>query len=226
MQLQPLDVSTNAPNGPSIEDAVLAYLHDRFSHHDCAMSRADRWLQHRTVVASLEKVGLILDADDPAEDCYARLVQEIDAEAAHGVFLVTPAGNAAQLDRLAGKSGISGRLFQYLPDIAPLLFADELAQCNHKLASVWAIIEARYDRANLDAEVSELMLMHLIDDEESAADASDELRRIFYASHEGEVRRRCGLPNLINDQTRCSLVTTVSGLRDKTGRKSDRISQI
>ncbi len=226
MQLQRLDGNTSAPNGASIEDAVSAHLQDRLGHHDCAMSRADRWLQHRTVVASLEKVKFVLNTDDPAEDCYARLVREIDAEAAHGVFLVTPAANAAQLDRLAGKSGISGRLFRHLPDIAPLLFADELAQCNHKLGSVWAIIEARYDRANLDAEVSELMLMHLTDDEESAADASDELRRIFYASHEDEVRRRCGLPNLIDDQTRGNLMTMVSGLRRKTSRQSDRISQI
>jgi hypothetical protein len=224
VQLQTLDDQTDAPCGASIEDAVSAYLHDRFSHLDCAMSRANRWLQQRIVVASLEKVKLILEADDPVEECYANLVREIDAEAAHGIFLASPAGNAAQLDRLAGKSAISGRLFQYLPDIAPFLFADELAQCHHELAAVWAIIEARYDRANLDTEVSELMLMHLIGDEESAAEASDELRRIFYASHEDEVRRRCNLPNLVNDQTRSSLMTTVSGLRDKTCRQSDRAS--
>ena len=209
-----------------IEDAVAAYLNDRFSSDDSPMARLDRWSQQRITVENMAKLALILEADDPTEHCYQNLIREIDTEAETGIFLATPAANAAQLRRLAGESGISGRLYQLLPKIAPVLFADELRHSNENLDLVWVSIEARFDRANLDAEISELILMHLLDAEETASDMSDALRAMLYTFHEDLARRRCKLPRLLNDRATRHLLNLVQGLSERAGSYDERIVEI
>lgn len=209
-----------------IEDAVAAYLNDRFSSDDSPMARLDRWSQQRITVENLAKLALVLESADPTEHCYQNLIREIDTEAETGIFLATPAANAAQLRRLAGESGISGLLYQVLPKVAPVLFADELRHSNENLDLVWVSIEARFDRANLDAEISELILMHLLDTEETAADMSDALRAMLYTFHEDLARRRCNLPRLLNDRATRHLLSLVQGLSERAGSYDERILEI
>lgn len=209
-----------------IEDTVNEYLADRFSSKDSHMARLDRWSQHRITVENQAKLALVLESANPVEHCYQDLIREIDSEAETGIYLATPAANAAQLRRLAGESGISGRLYQQLPTIAPILFADELAHSSQNLDLVWVAIEARYDRANLDAEVSELILMHLMDEEDTAADMTDALRAMLYTFHEDLARRRCGLPRLLNDRATRHLVRMVAELAERSGDYHTRIAEI
>lgn len=214
------------PGKSGIRDKVAAYLNDRFESKDSPLSRLDRWSQQRIRVENEAKLDLVLEAQDPTEHCYQNLVREIDTEAEAGIFLSTPAANAAQLRRLAGESGISGRLYQQLPKIAPVMFADELAHSSENLDLVWVTIEARYDRANLDAEVSELILMHLLETEDTAADMTDALRAMLYTFHEDLARRRCDLPRLLNDRATRHLVTMVSELSERAGDCNDRVTAI
>ncbi|GEM_PF-1585299 len=209
-----------------IEDAVAAYLNDRFGSDDSPMARLDRWSQQRITVENMAKLALVLESGDPTEHCYQNLIREIDTEAETGIFLATPAANAAQLRRLAGESGISGRLYQLLPEVAPVLFADELQHSNKNLDLVWVSIEARFDRANLDAEISELILMHLLDSEETASDMSDALRAMLYTFHEDLARRRCRLPRLLNERATRHLVGLVQGLSERAGSYDERIVDI
>jgi hypothetical protein len=210
----------------AVADAVNAYLSERFDGGDSAMARLDRWSKQRITAENLAKLALVLEAGDPVEHCYQNLIREIDSEAEAGIFLAAPAANAATLCRLSGEAGISGRLYQQLPRIAPLLFADELLHSNENLDLVWVAIEARYDRANLDAEVSELILMHLLEEEESAADMSDALRALLYAFHEDLARRRSTLPRLLNERATRHLVRMVSQLAERAGNYATRIEAI
>ena len=212
--------------GDSVHDAVTAYLNDRFTSRDSAMARLDRWSQQRIAVENQAKLALVFEDQDPMEHCYQNLIREIDSEAETGIYLATPAANAAQLRRLAGEAGVSGRLYQQLPKIAPILFADELQHSNENLDLVWVSIEARYDRANLDAEVSELILMHLLEQEDTAADMTDALRAMLYTFHEDLARRRCELPRLLNDRATRHLVTMISQLAERSGDYGMRIAEI
>jgi hypothetical protein len=207
-------------------DAVNAYLSDRFDDGDSALSRLDGWSKKRIAAENLAKLALVLEAGDPVEHCYQNLIREIDSEAEAGIFLAAPAANAATLCRLSGEAGISGRLYQQLPRIAPHLFADELLHSNENLDLVWVAIEARYDRANLDAEVSELLLMHLLEEEESAADMTDALRALLYAFHEDLARRRSTLPRLLNERATRHLVRMVAQLAERAGDYGTRIEAI
>jgi hypothetical protein len=210
----------------SVRDAVTEYMNERFAAKDSTMARLDRWSKQRIIVENQAKLDLVLEAEDPRETCYQNLIREIDAEAETGIYLASPAANAAQLRRLAGESGISARLHQQLPVIAPVLFADELAHSSQNLDLVWVAIEARYDRANLDAEVSELILMHFVDEEDTAADMTDALRALLYTFHEDLARRRCGLPRLLNDRATRHLVRLVADLAERSGDYGRRISEI
>ncbi len=206
------DATSDTRKIDEINDAVASFLNDRFSGEDGPMARLDRWTQQSIAVKNQAKRALVLEANDPTERCYANLILEIDLEAEAGVYFATPAGNAAQLQRLAGESGMSGRLFQHLSEIAPIAFPNELGAVDGKSDLVWASIEARYDRANLDAEISELILMHLMDEEDMAADVTDRLRSTFYAYHENRIRQLCALPVLLDDRTSQHLTEVVSDL--------------
>ena len=109
---------------------------------------------------------------------------------------------------------MSGRLFQYLDVVGPALFQRDLALNPGNPELVWSAVEARYERANLDAEVSELILMSLTDDEDVAADRVDWLRSVFYAYHEDRARRCCRLPKLLDATASRSLNAKVSDLRE------------
>jgi hypothetical protein len=207
-----------------INDAVTAFLNDRFSSGDGPMARLDRWTQQSIAVKNQAKRALVLEANDPTERCYANLIQEINLEAESGIYLATPAGNAARLQRLAGESGMSGRLFQHLVEIAPIVFPNELRMADGKCDLLWASIEARYDRATLDAEVSELILMHLMEMEDMAADMTDRLRFTFYAYHENRIRQLCALPPQLSDRASQHLAEVVSDLLERASSRGHRTS--
>ena len=207
-----------------INDAVAAFLNDRFGSGDGPMARLDRWTQQSIAVKNQAKRALVLEANDPTERCYATLIQEINLEAESGIYFATPAGNAVQLQRLAGESGMSGRLFQHLAEVAPIVFLNELRIADGKCELVWASIEARYDRANLDAEVSELILMHLMEMEDEAADMTDRLRSTFYAYHENRIRQLCALPPLLDDRTAQHLTEVVVDLLERASSRGHRTS--
>lgn len=207
-----------------INEAVAAYLNDHFSSGEGPLARLDRWTQQSIAVKNQAKRALVLEAIDPTERCYANLIQEINLEAESGIYFATPAGNAAQLQRLAGESGMSGRLFQHLSEIAPTVFPNELRTADGKSDLVWASIEARYDRANLDAEISELILMHLVETEDEAAEMTDRLRSTFYAYHENRIRQLCALPVLLTDRTSKHLTEVVSDLLERASSRGHRTS--
>ncbi|MDH3988331.1 MAG: hypothetical protein OEV34_04335 [Gammaproteobacteria bacterium] len=207
-----------------INDAVTAFLNDRFSSGDGPMARLDRWTQQSIAVKNQAKRALVLEANDPTERCYANLIQEINLEAESGIYLATPVGNAARLQRLAGESGMSGRLFQHLVEIAPIVFPNELRMADGKCDLLWASIEARYDRATLDAEVSELILMHLMEMEDMAADMTDRLRFTFYAYHENRIRQLCALPPQLSDRASQHLAEVVSDLLERASSRGHRTS--
>ena len=127
---------------------------------------------------------------------------------------------------MIGDYGISGKLYQQLPWIAPLVFPDELAHSSENLDIVWVTIEARYDRAFLDAKVSELLMVHLLGDEQSAHDLTTALRSLLYPFHEDVVRRRCELPRMLNDRAITDLVMMISELTDRSGDYDERIAEI
>lgn len=221
--LNSYDVS-DARKVDRINDAVAAFLNDRFSESDGHMARLDRWTQQSVAVQNQAKRALVLEANDPTERCYANLIQEINLEAESGIYFATPAGNAARLQRLAGKSGMSGRLFQHLAEVASIVFPNELRIADGKRDLLWASIEARYDRANLDAEVSELILMHLMEMEDVAADMADTLRCTFYAYHENRIRQLCALPSLLDDRTAKHLAEVVADLLERSSSRGHRTS--
>jgi hypothetical protein len=163
----------------------------------------------------MTKVSEVLDADDPIGACDANLVREIHAESQAGVFLATPAGNAAQLQRLSGNSDMSGRLFQHMPRIAPVVFAEDLRHFDGNIDLIWAVLDSRYYRSKLRADVSELVLMYLLETEESIADRADDLRRTFYTWQEDKIRRQCGLSLLLDDAASRRLDSVASGLLER-----------
>ncbi len=65
------------------------------------------------------------------------------------------------------------------------------------------------------AEISELILMHVLDDEDMAADMADALRATFYSYHEDRVRRRCRLPKVLGERATRRVHSSVSDLRER-----------
>jgi hypothetical protein len=209
-----------------LDDAVTDYLESRFGSDAPMRAYLDRWAQQRIALENRAKLDLALESADPVEHCFQNLIREIDSEAETGIFLATPAGNAAQLCRLSGEEAMSGQLHQELPTIAHLAFPDEFEHSREDLDLVWISVNARYDRANLDAEVSELILMHLMGTEEQASDMADALRAIFYTFHEARVRRRFDLPELQDMQASRRLTARVTQLTRRAGDYDARISSI
>ena len=217
------DVSRGTRSFRQIHDAIAAFLHDSFACGDRPLTRIDRWSQQRVTVANQARLATLESAESPVRRCIADLTKDINKEAAAGVLLPTPAGNVAMLHRLSGDPGLTGRLFQHLDQIAPILFAEELERAGRDLSLLSAEIEARYDRASLDAEVSELILMYLLADDEVVADMADELRKTFYAYHEVRIRRDCGLPIAINDHSCARLASQVATLLAQEKAPGDRL---
>ena len=200
-----------------IRSDAAAYLYEQFTAEDAALGRLDRWTQRRVTEENLAKITRVLESDDPIEHCYQNLVQEIDAEAQAGIFLTGPGAKTQELRRLFGELGISGDLRHDMTTIAPELFADELNPSGDGLDLVWMTIEDRYDRAYVDAKISELLMNGVMGFEKPANDMTDAMRALLYAFHEDRVRRQCALPGLLNNRARVDLTTMVSELAEKPG---------
>ncbi len=209
-----------------IRSEAAAYLYEQFSAEDGTLRRLDRWTQRRIAEENLAKIAMVLESDDAVEHCYQNLIREIDTEAETGIYLMRPGAKTKQLRRLAGESGVSGKLYQQMPTIAPVLFPDELEHSSDNMDIVWVTIEARYDRAFNDARVSEMLLTRLIDDASAARDMTDALRALLYAFHEDLARQQSELPRLLNDNATGDLVTMVSELAARSGDYAARVTAI
>jgi len=209
----------------SIHADVSGFLYDAFSSEDGLLGNLDAWTQRKVTLENLAKVGLVLEAGDPAEFCYQNLIREIDTEAETGIYLLSDRGRPQSVPRLAGEPGVSGQLAGRIAHIAPILFADALAHSDERLDLVWVTIRARYQRARADADVSSIILGRLTGDE-AAADISNAMRGLLYAFHEDATRRQCGLPLILNDCDTRELVLMVSALAERAGSYAERIGKI
>lgn len=205
---------------------VRAFLYNAFTDEDSPLVNLDRWTQRRISSENLAKLELAFEADDPIEFSYQNLIREIDTEAEAGAFLVRPGTQHAILRSLVGEAGISGKLYQDLDRIAPVLFADELTHSDENLDLVWVTIHARFDRALVDAGVSGIILKHLMNSTHGARDMSQALRSLLYAFHEDLVRRRCELARVLNDRATGDLVTMIGELAERSGDYADQVRAI
>lgn len=210
----------------AIQARIAEHLYHVYSDAYSLLGNLDRWTQQRITDESLAKAALVLDADEPAEACYRDLVREIDTEAKTGIYLVRQGTKQDHLKFAGDESGVSGELHPEIGAIAPIVFPDEAARSNADLDLVWVTIEATHDRAHLDASVSEIITSILMDDADCVRDMTSVMRALMYASHEDEVRRRCGLPLLIGDAERRDLQFMVSELITRSGNYDDRTSEI
>ena len=200
-----------------IRSDAAAYMYEQFTAEDGALRRLDRWTQRRVTEEILAKITRVLESDDPIELCYQNLTQEIDAEAQAGIFLTGPGAKTRELRRLFGQLGISGDLHQEMNAIAPVMFGDELKHSGDDLDLVWIAIEDRYDRAYIDARISEILMNGIMPAATVAGDMTDAMRALLYAFHEDRVRRQCDLPGMLNDRAAADLSTMVTALADDSG---------
>lgn len=213
-------------DGATLRSDVSAYLYDAFSAENSALAFLDRWTQRRVFDENMAKIALVLEADDPVEYCYQNLVREIDTEAETGIYLVGKKSNSAELNALTADPGISGLLHQEMATIAPMFFADELSHSYRDMDIVWVTIQARYDRAKIDATVSQMIMAHLHEDTNAVADMSDALRSLLYAFHEDLARRLSGMSPMLNERSMRELIMMVSDLADRAGDYGPRVEAI
>lgn len=205
---------------------VATFLYDAFSDEASAMSGLDRWTQRRVTDENLAKLALVFEADDPVEYCYQNLLRELGTEAETGIYRVSPAAANSELRELARDPGLSGKLRLEMHKIAPAIFADELDHSNAGMDLVWVTIEARYDRAKLDASVSEIIMRHISDDENSVADMIMALRSLLYSFREDRARRISGLPSFLSDRATRELMTMIDDLTERGGDFEQRVKDI
>lgn len=214
----------------SVEEAVRGgvskHLYDAFRRPDEYLGNFDQWTRQRVYGENMAKVELVLEADDPAEDCYQNLIREIDIEAENGIYLIGSEFQSDALSGLAEDPGISGQLHLDVPSVARSLFADELAHSKDNSDRVWVTIQARFQRAHLDASVSELVMRFLLDSADAADDMSNALRAMLYSYHEDAVRHVCDLPTLLDDRESRDLTIMVIELEKRCGNYNDRIRAI
>ncbi len=172
------------------------------------------------------KLDLVFDADDPAGACYSDMIREIFMEAQGGVFLVRPDASSEHLRTLVGEPGVSGKLHAEMAVIAPLMFADQAAHSASDFDIVWVTVEARHDRAHIDATVSQIIMSHILDDEDEAREMARAIRAVQYALHEDGVRRRCGLPRILDDQAASNLRTMAVELVERCSNFEERAREI
>jgi len=225
-----LSLVRNKPNRYSLSEAIHAdvsgFLYEAFSSEDGLLGNVDRWTQRKVTMENLAKIELVLEADDPVEYCYQNLIREIDTEAETGIYLVGKTPQSASLQQLTDQPGISGELCREVPAIAPILFRDELAHSDDQLDLVWVTISARYDRARVDAEISQIVMGFLMDDSDVATDMANAVRTLMYSFHEDLTRRKCGLPLQIGGRETRELVLMVSELEKRAGSYMDRVGEI
>lgn len=214
----------------SIADAARAriatYLYQVYASDDGLLGDLDRWTQRRITEENMAKLALVFESDDPAEACYQDLIREIDTEAETGIFLAHADAPARHLQRVIDEPGVSGELHREIEAIAPVMFADEAAHSARDLDLVWVTIQARHDRAHVDAVVSEIIMSHLMDDADAARDMSNAMRALQYSFHEDVVRRHCDLSRFIDDRDERDLMIMVTELTKRSGSYNDRIAAI
>jgi hypothetical protein len=218
--------SKHYPIEEAIRSSVSRHLYDVFCDDDEGLGNLDKWTQHRVHVENMAKIELALEADDPAEHCYQDLIREIDIEAESGIYLVGTELQNASLKRLADDPGISGRLHLELPSVAQSQFAGELEQSNGETDRVWVTIKARYDRAHLDASVSQLMMRFLLDSGDVTDDMTSAMRALLYSYHEDNVRHVCDLPSLLDERESRDLMIMVAELEKRSGSYDQRTREI
>jgi len=209
-----------------IRSDVANYLHDAFAAEDSELAWMDRWTERRVIDENMAKIGLVLEADDPVEYCYQNLIREIDTEAETGIYLAGMDSHSSELRELANDPGVSGELHAHMETIAPVVFADELAQSYLDFDIVWVTIRARYDRARIDATVSELILSHLTEDGRGNSDMSMALRSLLYSFHEDLVRRTTSLEPVLDERNNRELLTMISVLTERAGDYAPRVNAI
>lgn len=205
---------------------VATYLYNVYASDDGLLGDLDRWTQCRITEENMAKLTLVFESDDPAEACYRDMIREIDTEAESGIYLAHSDSPVRHLKRVADEPGVSGSLGLEIDAIAPKIFADETAHSNPELDLVWITIQARHDRAHVDAMVSEIIMSHLLDDADAARDMSNAMRALQYSFHEDVVRRRCDLPRFIDDRDERDLMIMVTELAKRSGSYEDRITAI
>jgi hypothetical protein len=117
-------------------------------------------------------------------------------------------------------------LHQKIDVFAPVVFADEVRHSAEDLDLVWVTIEARHERANLDATVSEIIMSHLLDDADAAREMTNAIRALHYAFHEDVVRRRCDLPLALDTHERRDLDIMIGEFRARCGNYEARTEEI
>ena len=200
----------------AIHAEVSRFLYEAFTADGGLLSNVDRWTQRRVTMENRTKIELAHASDDPVEHCYQNLIREVDAEAQSGIFLVG----------LAEEPGVSGELKDQVAYVAPTLFADALAHSNDQLDLVWVMIQARFERARVDAEVSKIAMGILMNDADIAEDMAAALRSLMYSFHEHATRHRCRLPVLLDERQARELLIMISQLEKRAGDYDERIREI
>jgi len=208
------------------EACVRNHLDAVFAKTGNMLGDLNPWTQHLITTENLAKLALVFEAEDPAEACYRDLIREIDTEAESGIYLARNGCSSTHLARVAAERGVSGRLDQEIDAIAPVVFANELAHSAGDLDLVWVTIEARHDRAHVDAKVSEIVMRHLLDDADAARDICDTMRALLYPFHEDIVRDRCGLARVLDNYGRQDLDHMVGEMIARSGSYQARTEEI
>ncbi len=223
-------IDRNVNNRFSLLDAmrgkITSYLDDIYLEDEGVLGELDRWTQRHITEENIAKLSLVLNSNDPAEACYKDLIREIDTEAETGIYMVRPESPAAHLSRLMDEAGVSGELGADIQAIAPIMFAEVSSNRADELDQVWITIEATHARANVDANVSEIIMSYFLDDADGARDMSNALRALQYSFHEDAVRRRCELPCILNDRDSHDLAIMVDELAKRSGNYPARVAAI
>jgi hypothetical protein len=208
-----------------VRDAVAALLTRRMADESSLLGKLDRWTRNRIAADISAKTDLVLEAGNPVEYCYQNLIREIDVEAEMGVLLANDMLCPVALKEMINDPGVSGELYREMERIAPVMFEDEYKHSNG-LDLVWSTVQAGYDRAHLEAEVSELIMRFLMDSADSTRDMSNALRSMFYAFHEDGIRRQFDMNSMLEEREMHDLFIMVSELIQRAGSYEDRIDAI
>lgn len=208
------------------EARVAAYLDEVLTGTGSMLGDLNPWTKLIIRNENMAKFGLVFEADEPAEACYRDLIREIDTEAETGIYIAREGCPSRHLARLTGERGVSGQLYQEIDVIAPVVFANEVKHSSADLDLVWVTIEAHYERAHLDATVSEIIMSYLLDDADAARDMTNAIRALHYAFHEDVVRRRCELPAVLDARERREVEIMVGEFIVRSGSYEARTDEI
>ena len=209
-----------------VRGAVTTLLSGRIADKASVFGGLDHWTQNRIASDILAKTDLLFESSDPVEHCYQNLIREIDVEAEMGVLLANDMLGPVALKEMINDPGVSGELHREMEHIAPVMFEDEYKHSDGDLDLVWSSVQAGYDRAHLEAEVSELIMRFLINSADSTIDMSNALRSMFYAFHEDGIRRQFDMTSLLGEHEIHDLFIMISELMERAGSYEDRVEAI